>query len=153
MDITFEHANYGNDVVFSTADYTIGDHIETLSLAVGNAVSATGNAQSNTVFGNAGNNILNGGGSSDSLSGLGGNDTFVFQAGQANGDVVYEFAGNGASAGDVLQFQGYGTLAQGATFQQATATEWLITSADGLTQEVITLVGAPTIDASDFVFV
>jgi hypothetical protein len=34
-----------------------------------------------------------------------------------------------------------------------TATEWLITSADGLTQEVITLVGAPAIDASDFVFV
>ena len=36
---------------------------------------------------------------------------------------------------------------------QLTATEWQVTSADGLTQETITLVGAPTIDASDFVFV
>jgi Ca2+-binding RTX toxin-like protein len=145
-----EDAAFGTqDVVFASVNYTIGDHIETLSLA-GNAVSGTGNAQSNTIFGNAQDNELDGGGSSDSLSGLGGNDTFVFKAGQANGDVVFEFAGNGAGVGDSLKFVGYGP---GATFTQQTATEWFITSADGSIQEVITLVGAPSIDATDYVFV
>jgi len=42
------------------------------------------------------------------LEGRGGNDTFVFQRGQANGDTVTDFAGNGAGAGDILQFVGYG---------------------------------------------
>ena len=81
------------------------------------------------------------------------NDTFVFQADQAQGDTVFEFEGNGDAAGDVLYFTGYGTAAEGATFTQQTATDWLITSADGLISETITLVGAPSIDASDFVFV
>lgn len=149
-----EGALFGaEDVVFSTVDYTIGDHIEVLSLDIGSAISGTGNAQSNTIFGNAGNNILNGGGDADALSGLGGNDTFVFQAGEANGDTVYEFDGNGAGAGDVLQFVGYGTIAEGATFHQLTATAWQVTSADGLISETITLVGAPAIDAGDFMFV
>ncbi len=66
------------------------------------------------------------------LWGLGGNDTFVFHAGQAQGDRIHEFYGNGAAAGDVLRFEGYGTLAQGATFHQLTATQWQINSADGL---------------------
>jgi Ca2+-binding RTX toxin-like protein len=153
FDIVIENVDEGNDTVFSTVNHTLSSDIETLSLDVGNAVSGTGNAHSNTIFGNAGDNILNGRGSTDQLNGLGGNDTFVFEAGEANGDTVYEFAGNGAGTGDVLLFQGYGTLAQGATFQQVTATDWLITSADGLIQETVTLAGAPAIDASDFVFV
>ena len=107
-------------------------NVETLSLDIGSAVFGTGNAEDNMIFGNAPDNDLNGGGGADQLKGLGGNDTFIFQAGQANGDTVYEFDGNGAGAGDVLQFKGYGTLAQGATFAQLTATEWLITSANGL---------------------
>jgi hypothetical protein len=32
----------------------------------------------------------------------------VFKAGEANGDMIVDFAGNGAAAGDSLQFVGYG---------------------------------------------
>ena len=128
-------------------------NIETLSLNVGTASSAIGKAQENVIDGNVGDNFLNGGDGADQLSGLGGNDTFVFQAGQAQGDSVYEFEGNGAAAGDSLHFSGYGTLAAGATFVQQNATDWLITSADGLISETIILMGAPAVDASDFVFV
>ena len=68
--------------------------------AMRSSASATRSQQRS--YGNARNNILDGGDDADQLNGLGGNDTFVFQAGQAPGDTVYEFAGNGAGAGDVL---------------------------------------------------
>ena len=150
-DVIGEAAGGGQDVVYAYSDFTLSDHIEILSLVEG--VYGTGNAQANTVFGNQFDNILNGAGGSDSLSGLGGNDTFVLKAGEAHGDVIYEFNGNGGGVGDVLQFSGYGTIAQGATFRQLTSTVWEIGSADGTARDLITLVGAPTIDASDFAFV
>ena len=152
-DVVVETASYGSDTVYSTVDYVLSANIETLSLNVGTASSAIGNAQHNVIYGNVADNFLNGGDGVDQLSGLGGNDTFVFQIGQAQGDSVYEFEGNGGAAGDSLHFSGYGTAAEGATFTQQTATDWLITSADGLISETITLVGAPSVDASDFVFV
>src|SRR5262249_45672193 len=114
---------------------------------------AYGNIYSNTIYGNANDNVLNGGGGSDALFGLGGNDTFIFQASQANGDIVYDFNGNGKAEGDMLLFEGYGTIADGATFRQLSATEWEITSSDRGITDVITLVGAPTVDAGDFHFV
>jgi Ca2+-binding RTX toxin-like protein len=156
-DKVTELANQGEDdkVFANVAGYVLTDHVEILSLAgslVG--VNATGNAQSNTIFGNANDNVLNGGDGNDALSGLGGNDTFVFKAGEANGDVIYEFSGNGAAAGDVLKFEGYGTLAQGATFHQRTATEWQINSADGTISEIITLAAGAVIDTTtDIMFV
>ena len=152
-DQAFEAANEGHDVVYSHVDYFLEDNVEELSLNVGSASSAIGNSMDNVVYGNAFDNFLNGGYGADQLSGLGGNDTFIFQVGQANGDTIYEFNGNGATAGDLLYFVGYGTAAEGATLTQLTATDWQITSVDGLTQETITLSGAPSIDASDFVFV
>jgi Ca2+-binding RTX toxin-like protein len=153
-DVVIELADQGNDTVYSTlANYVLSDlaSVEILSLdtATDTGVNITGNAQHNTIFGNGNDNVLNGGGANDILSGLGGNDTFVFQAGQAHGDVVYEFAGNGAGLGDQLQFVGYGP---GATFAQATATEWIIASADGSISEVITFIDGPAIDPSDYVF-
>jgi Ca2+-binding RTX toxin-like protein len=105
------------------------------------------------LYGNAFDNYLNGGYGADDLSGLGGNDTFVFQAGQAQGDTVFEFQGNGDAAGDLLYFTGYGTAAEGASLTQLTASDWQITSADGLIVETITLSGAPSVNASDFLFV
>lgn len=147
-----EMAGEGYDTVFTYAiNYTLPDNVEELWIRSG--VSGTGNAQANVIFGNERDNVLNGGGGSDVLSGLGGNDTFVFRPGQAHGDTIYEFQGNGAGTGDMLRFEGYGTIAQGATFHQLTSTHWEIGSADGLTKDIIVLVGGPTVDASDFVFV
>jgi hypothetical protein len=139
--------------VYSKAlGFTLTDNIEVLSLAGGAGVYGTGGAQANTIYGNGYDNVLEGGGA-DQLNGLGGNDNFVFRPGHANGDTIYEFVGNGAGVGDFMYFTGYGTAAQGASFVQLNATTWQINSADGLTHDVITLAGAPSIDAGDFVFI
>jgi Ca2+-binding RTX toxin-like protein len=74
--------------------------------------------QINVITGNGGANVLNGGAGADTLTGGGGNDSFSFHFGEANGDVVMDFAGAGSTAGDRLDFYGYGTLATGATVQQ-----------------------------------
>lgn len=156
-DIVTELAGEGTaDVVYANiSDYVMADNIEIVSLAdslVG--LNAHGNDLNNTMFGNANDNALNGGVGADHLNGLGGNDTFVFVAGQANGDTVYEFNGNGAGVGDVLKFSGYGTIAEGATFHQITATQWQVTSADGTMQETLTFADGFVIDTTtDLVFV
>src|SRR5262249_46215309 len=161
FDIVWEDDSWdggGTDTVYSTAvAYYLSDYsnVEILSLdtPAATGVYAFGNMYSNTIVGNGNDNVLDGGGGSDALYGLGGNDTFIFQAGEANGDIIVDFNGNGAAAGDVLELRGYGTAAEGATFVQLTATTWQINSADGLTHDVITLVGAPTVHATDFAFV
>ena len=80
----------------------------------------------------------------DMLMGNAGNDTFVFTAGQANGDTIFDFAGNGAGAGDTLSFVGFGTAGDGATFTQIGATnQWTIHSGLGGPDEIITLATAP----------
>jgi len=115
-------------------------------------LSGTGNALDNKLFGNAGDNTLNGGAGADRLTGGAGNDTFVFTAGQAGGDIVLDFAGLGAGTGDALQFVGFGTVAQGATFTQIGVTnQWQIHSGLDAHDEIITL-NSVTVHPSDFVF-
>ena len=155
-DVVTELSGQGNDTVYSAASgYTLSSFVETLSLdtETDTGVHGTGNAQANIIYGNINHNVLEGGGGADILNGLGGNDNFVFRPGEANGDTIHEFAGNGAGVGDFMYFIGYGTAAEGATFVQLTATTWQINSADGLTHDVITLAGAPTVDPGDFVFI
>ena len=113
----------------------------------------TGNNLSNALFGNIGDDTLNGGIGQDTLTGGAGNDTFYFVAGEANGDQILDFTGNGSAAGDQLEFYGYGTAAQGATFLQLSATQWQINSSDGLTHDIITLANAAPVHASDYMFV
>ena len=91
----------------------------------------------------------NGGAAADFLQGNAGNDTFVFNAGQANGDMVADFAGNGAAAGDSLQFVGYGP---GATFTQNDATQWQVNYDGGSSHEVIVFLNGASVDTNDVVF-
>jgi Ca2+-binding RTX toxin-like protein len=154
-DIVTEAAGPGIDTVFSSANnHFMTANVENLSLDTDTdtGVYGIGNSQANAIFGNVNDNILDGGGGADQLNGLGGNDTFIFRAGEANGDTLYEFNGNGAGVGDVIYFEGYGTAAEGATFIQLTATTWQINSADGTIHDVITLADGPTVDASDVTF-
>jgi Ca2+-binding RTX toxin-like protein len=105
-----------------------------------------------TITGDNNTNVLDGGGGADTLEGGAGDDAFAFSAGESNGDIIVDFAGNGASVGDVIAFHGYGTAAEGATFVQIDATHWQINSADGLVHDVITLANGATVDASDYIF-
>jgi hypothetical protein len=85
------------------------------------------------------------------LTGASGNDEFRFSQGQANGDTIIDFAGNGAGAGDSLRFSGYGA---GATFTQVGATnQWVITYNGGASTETIRFSNNAAIDASDYIFV
>src|SRR5215470_1194710 len=102
-DIVFENANEGNDAVFSSVSYTLSANVETLVLQGSGNLDGTGNALTNTLFGNIGDNVLDGGAGADWLQGDAGNDVFVFHVGEANGDTIIDFAGNGAGAGDSLQ--------------------------------------------------
>ena len=86
-DQVIENLNEGTDAVFSTVDYTLTANVETLVLQGAGNLSGTGNTLDNKLFGNSGDNTLNGGAGADRLTGGLGNDTFVFNAGQANGDV------------------------------------------------------------------
>jgi Ca2+-binding RTX toxin-like protein len=105
------------------------------------------------MFGNAGVNRLDGGAGADQLTGNAGNDVFAFQTGQASGDVVVDFIGNGAAAGDSFQFIGFGTAAEGATFTQIGASnQWQIHSGLDAHNETITLSNGATVHASDFLF-
>jgi Ca2+-binding RTX toxin-like protein len=152
-DQVTESAGGGNDGVVSSLVGTtlLASEAENLFL-LGPATNGEGNSGGNWLIGNGLANELDGRAGLDVLIGNGGNDTFVFRIGEAAGDTVLDFAGNGAAAGDSFLFLGFGTLAQGASFQQVDATHWQINSSNGLTHEVITLQNSASVNPSDFLF-
>ncbi|MFL5054318.1 MAG: beta strand repeat-containing protein [Microvirga sp.] len=144
---TVSYATSSRGVLINLAGQVTADGINTDALS--SIENAVGSRLSDTVLGSATGNVLDGGAGADLLTGSGGDDTFVFRRGQANGDTVTDFAGNGAGAGDVLQFVGYGP---GATFVQIDGTHWQINSGDGFTHETITLQNAAAVHQSDVLF-
>jgi Ca2+-binding RTX toxin-like protein len=109
-----------------------------------------GDGGANILQGRNGDDRLDGGAGADQLSGGADNDQFVFKPGEANGDKILDFDGNGALAADELIFEGFGP---GATFTQASATTWRIDYLFGLRTEIITLTNAATVDPSDYTFI
>jgi Ca2+-binding RTX toxin-like protein len=148
-DAVFENAGEGTDTVYSTAHFRLSENVENLILQGSADLQGYGNASANAIYGNSGTNLLNGGGAADVLVGNAGNDAFVFQMGEAGGDTVVDFAGNGALAGDWLLFVGYGP---GATFTRSDATHWQVTYNAGASHDLITFSNAASIDASDVMF-
>jgi Ca2+-binding RTX toxin-like protein len=148
-DIVFESAGQGTDAVFATVDYSLTANVETLVLQGSSNLTGTGDGLGNKIYGNSGDNTLNGGAGADVLTGAAGNDTFVFNLGQGDGDIIIDFAGNGAAAGDSLRFVGYGA---GATFTNVDATHWQVNFNGGASHEVITFKNGAAVDASDFLF-
>jgi glucose/arabinose dehydrogenase len=118
-----------------------------------NFENANGSANGDSVTGNASANVLNGLGGADILAGGGANDIFVLAVGQAGGDSLSDFSGNGAAAGDSLQFVGFGTAAQGATLMQLNATQWQIHSGLDGHNEIVTFSNSAAVHSSDFFFV
>ena len=110
-----------------------------------------GGAGDDTLNAGDGHDVLNGGAGIDMLTGGADDDWFQFNAGEGNGDIVNDFSGQGGD-GDFLQFFGYGTATQGATFTSVDATHWLIASADGAIQDTITIANGAAITAADYAF-
>ena len=108
-----------------------------------------GGAGNDILFGGDGNDVLDGGAGLDVLTGGAGADIFQFTIGQANDDIMVDFV---RDQGDTLQFFGYGTAAQGATFTKVDDTHWKVTSADQSISETITVANGATFEAGDYSF-
>jgi Ca2+-binding RTX toxin-like protein len=112
-DVATEADLEGHDAVRSTADYTLGDHVEDLYLQ-GIAVSGTGNDLDNLVVGTNGANVLAGLGGSDILRGYSGVDELN---GGAGADTFYGGLGNddldGGSGNDRLNGEGGADFIEG----------------------------------------
>jgi Ca2+-binding RTX toxin-like protein len=67
-DVVLENADDGTDLVQSKVTFTLGAHVENVTLTGTGAINATGNALDNTLTGNSGKNVLTGGA---------GNDTYI----------------------------------------------------------------------------
>ena len=109
----------GNDRVYSTASYSLSPFLERLVLLESaGAISATGNAQVNTIVGNSNANIISGGGAKDTLTGGAGADTFVLGlANAANTVTITDFAAEdrfGITASDYGLTQGSGLVDNGS---------------------------------------
>lgn len=173
-DTIIENAGEGSDTVFASINYTLPNNLDILFLVEGaaGAVNGAGNGAGNRVYGNSGSNALSGNGGNDTIIGSGGNDlinggagadvlhggtgndTFVFKAGEADGDIILDFTSNGVTEFDSFNFIGFGTAAQGATFTEIGATnQWQIHSGLDGHDEVITLQFGASVHASDYHFV
>ncbi|WP_460844414.1 beta strand repeat-containing protein, partial [Noviherbaspirillum agri] len=76
-DVIVEKAGEGTDNVLSSADYTLSDNVENLTLTGTGNINGTGNALGNAITGNAGNNVIDGGAGADTMQGGAGDDTYV----------------------------------------------------------------------------
>ncbi|MGZ0189594.1 MAG: calcium-binding protein, partial [Alphaproteobacteria bacterium] len=73
-----EVAGEGDDTVESTANFSLSDHIETLTL-LGAAVFGDGNNQANMLIGNTNDNTLDGREGADIMAGSAGNDVYFVE--------------------------------------------------------------------------
>jgi serralysin len=91
-DVVTEAVSAGNDIVYSSVNFTLLPNIEMLSMLGDSNINATGNLSNNLITGNSGNNIINGGAGSDILIGGSGNDTYIIDN---IGDTTVELSGQG----------------------------------------------------------
>lgn len=100
-DVVVELAGEGTDKVQASFTYTLGDHLENLTLTGSAAINGSGNSLNNVITGNTAANLLVGGAGNDTLNGGAGADTLVGEAGDDTyvldnaGDAVVELANQG----------------------------------------------------------
>jgi Ca2+-binding RTX toxin-like protein len=127
------YGNGGNDILYG------GDDNDQLF----------GGAGADTLDGGNGIDTLNGGAGADILTGGAGNDVFVFRKGEANGDHITDFTGNGSGAGDSIRLEGY---AAGTTFSRVGNSDtWKINDHGFI--EYITIENHAPVHSTDWVVV
>ena len=89
-DTVIELDASGTDLVKSSVTFTLGNHIENLTLTGAAPINGTGNSLANTILGNSNANTLNGGGGGDTLKGGSGIDALLGNSGDDD-----LFGGNG----------------------------------------------------------
>ncbi|GAB1544710.1 hypothetical protein NUACC21_73860 [Scytonema sp. NUACC21] len=109
-DSILEAANAGTDTVSASVSWTLGDHLENLTLTGTSIIAGIGNALNNTIrsnnygnnlFGNDGNDTLIGGTGNDTLDGGTGNDRMEGSTGDdtyivnSTTDTIIENVGSG----------------------------------------------------------
>jgi Ca2+-binding RTX toxin-like protein len=115
-DEVVEQAGEGIDRVVAFIDWTLGGHVEHLTLAAdGNGWSATGNALDNTIFGNALANQIDGAAGDDLLQGGGGADRYRFSAGWGRDRIVDAVAAGSAASGTAADDGAVDSIAFDAT--------------------------------------
>jgi Ca2+-binding RTX toxin-like protein len=119
--------------------------------------TVSGGGGNDTLKGAAGDDSLNGGTDgdridggvgSDTLTGGGHHDIFVLAKGQAGGDVITDFIGNGSAKGDALQFTGFSKAAQ---LSHVGGSTWAVI--DGSHTETFTISGVTSLNTQDYDFV
>ena len=80
-DVVIEELNEGIDTVQSSVTYTLGSHVENLTLTGTSTINGTGNTLNNTLTGNSGANVLTGG-LGDDIYVVGAGDSVVENASQ-----------------------------------------------------------------------
>src|SRR5882724_8707705 len=136
----------GTTAVACSASLIMGANLIGLTLLGTDDLSGTGNALANVIEGNKGANLIDGGAGADTLTGGAGNDTFILKAGQANGDLIGDFTGNGSAAGDSIKFDGFSAA---ATLTNTSGNHWQIV--DGSHVDTFMINGA--VSTSDYSFV
>ncbi|MDZ7950300.1 beta strand repeat-containing protein [Nostoc sp. DedQUE09] len=76
-DSIIEGLNSGTDLIKSSVNWVLADHLENLTLTGSGVINGTGNSFNNILTGNSGANTLNGVDGNDSLFGSSGNDTLL----------------------------------------------------------------------------
>lgn len=100
-DVVVELANEGIDTVSSSVTWTLGAHVEHLTLTGSSVIHGYGNSEHNHLLGNSGNNSLRGYDGNDTLDGGAGTDTMIGGTGddtyfvERAADVVTELANEG----------------------------------------------------------
>ena len=147
------------------ASYTLGTGVEDLAYGGSSAFTGTGNALNNTISGSSGidwlfgmggndtlrggqgNDILAGGAGADKLTGGTGNDVFLFNKGEASGDSITDFVGNGSAVGDTIRLVGWGA---GTTMSLVSGNVWQIV--DGIDSSVETLTVTGAVHVTDILY-
>ncbi len=140
QDSVVEAANAGTDTVISGVSYTLGEHLENLSLVGAGAVDGRGNALNNTLSGNDAANLLDGAAGADLMIGGLGNDTYVVDD---QADVATELPGGGVDT--VHSLVDYSLGAEIETLM-LTGTEALNGTGNALNNLLVGNIGANTLD-------